>query len=259
MQCMSASPLRAATLTQLAGAAIAFSMIWISDRTLLQQPLPLAALQGLCAAFVSWRFGAPRWWWLIHLCFMPLVVLALAWQIPPGWYLAAFIATLLVFWRTDRSRVPLYLSNAATARMLATLLPGSACQVADIGCGDGRLLRALARARPDCTFVGIEHAPAVWILARLINLGQPNVQVKYGNLWSLSLVPYAVVYAFLSPAPMSALWRKACNEMAADSLLVSNSFVIREAEPQQVLEVGDRRQTRLYCYRPVPGPLGRVN
>lgn len=251
MRRMSASPLRAATLTQLTGAAIAFSLIWITDRSLLQMPLLTAVLQGVCAAFVSWRFGAPRWWWLIHLGFMPLIVLALALQIPPGWYLAAFVTTLLVFWRTDRSRVPLYLSNAVTAQALLALLPATPCRVADIGCGDGRFLRALARARPDCTFVGIEHAPAVWLLARLMNMGQANVEVRYGDLWSMSLKPYAVLYAFLSPTPMPALWQKACNEMVEGSLLVSNSFAIPEVTPEQVIEVADRRQTRLYCYHPV--------
>lgn len=228
---------------------MAFSLLWISDRELLRQPLAAAAVQGVCAAFISWRFGAPRWWWLIHLGFMPLVVLAQALQIPAGWYLAAFVLTLLVFWRTDRSRVPLYLSNAATAAAVAALLPGGPCRVADIGCGDGRLLRALARARADCEFVGIEHAPAVWLLAWLLNLGQRNVRIRYGNFWHLPLDEFALVYAFLSPAPMSALWRKATAEMPAGSLLVSNSFAVPDVAASAEVAVADRRQTRLHCYR----------
>jgi hypothetical protein len=36
--------------------------------------------------------------------------------------------------------------------------------------------------------------------------------------------------------------------MRPGALLVSNSFPIPEATPQQVIEVPDRRRTQLYCY-----------
>jgi SAM-dependent methyltransferase len=250
MRRMFASPLRSAFLAQLLGGMVAFSLIYISYRPLLQMPLPAAVLQGLCAAFISYKFGAPRWWWWINLAFMPLVVVALALQIPPLWYLGAFVLCLLVFWRTDKSRVPLYLSNATTAEAVAALLPQQPCRLLDMGCGDGRFLRHLAIARPDCQFTGIEHAPATWLLAKLINLGHSNVQIQYGNLWRLPLKEFDVVYAFLSPAPMLQLLDKARQEMQADKLLISNSFPIPDQLATQVLTLSDRRQTQLYCYKP---------
>jgi hypothetical protein len=68
---------------------------------------------------------------------------------------------LLTFWRTDRSRVPLYLTNRSTADSLATLLlPATPVTVIDLGCGDGGLLRRLALARPDCRFVGLRACAA---------------------------------------------------------------------------------------------------
>lgn len=245
----STSPLRNALLTQIAGALMAFSLVWLA-RPFLALPLfHIAVLQGVFAAVVSWRFGAPRWWWLIHLLFMPLVVVALAMQIAPGWYLLAFALTLLVFWRTDRSRVPLYLSNADTAAAVAKLLPEQACEFLDLGCGDGLLLRRLAALRPDCRLTGIEHAPAPWLLARLRNLGRPNVAIRYGDLWQQDLGRFDVVYAFLSPVPMPALAEKARAEMESGKLLISNSFPLPDTEAAQLIEVADRRQTRLFCYK----------
>lgn len=243
----SASPLRPALFAQLGGALIVFALAYLLPVTWLRQPLILAVLQGLCASGISWKLDAPRWWCLIHLLFMPLVVIALALQIAPGWYLAAFVLTLLIFWRTDKSRVPLYLSNQATAMAVADLLPTNA-NVIDIGCGDGHLLRRLALTRPDCLFTGIEHAPATWLVARLLNMGRRNVTIRYGDFWQHSLSGYDTVYAFLSPAPMPALWDKVQAELGSGKRLISNSFPVPDAPADPVIEVDDPRQTQLYCY-----------
>lgn len=243
------SPLRTALLAQIAGALMAFSLVWLV-RSFLALPLfHIAVLQGLCAAFVSWRLGTPRWWWLINLLFMPLALLALALQIAPGWYFLAFTLTLLVFWRTDRSRVPLYLSNADTAAAVARLIPAHACDFIDLGCGDGHLLRRLATTRPDCRFTGIEHAPATWLFAKLLNLGRHNVDIRYGDFWQQDLGRFDVVYAFLSPAAMPALADKIRTELENDKLLISNSFPIESQEENTVIKVDDRRQTQLFCYK----------
>ena len=245
----SPSPLRSALFAQIAGALIAISLVWLARSFVQPSLLHLALLQGLCAAFVSWRLGSPRWWWLINLLFMPMVVLALALQIAPGWYLLAFVLTLLVFWRTDKSRVPLYLSNADTAAAVASLLPHQGCRLVDIGCGNGQFLRRLALARPDCHFTGIEHAPATWLLARLLNMRRPNVHIRYGDFWQHDLASFDVAYAFLSPAPMQPLAAKVWTEMGSGKLLISNSFPIPAQEANQLITVQDRRQTRLFFYK----------
>lgn len=248
------SPLRAAVLAQTGGLTAVLMLAVAVDRwahaSLWQTPLILAMLQGAVAAIIAFRQDAPLWWLPIHLAFAPLVVAVNRFEIAPGWFLAAFLLLLLVFWRTDKSRVPLYLTNRHTAAALLKLLPAMPCKVIDLGCGDGGLLRRLAQARPDCQFVGIEHAPLTWLVAWLRVLGLPNADVKWGDLWGGSLHDYGLVYAFLSPDPMPQLWQKATAEMAPGALLVSNTFTIPEAAPATVIEVGDRRATRLYLYLP---------
>lgn len=243
-------PLRAAILAQVFGALIALGLVALLYRGLFAMPLAVAGIQGLCAAFVSRKLEAPWWWLPIHLAFMPLVVLARGLDVAPGWYLGAFAILLLVFWRTDRSRVPLFLSSKATAVAVAELIPPGSCRVADLGCGNGALLRRLALERPDCSFVGVEHAPLPWLWARLTALGTSNCRIEHGDFWQLPLTDFDVVYAFLSPAPMPRLWAKARAEMRPGSLLVSNSFDIPDSVPDRVIEVGDRRRTRLFCHRP---------
>lgn len=217
-----------------------------------QIPLLLAMLQGGLAAMIALRQHAPPWWLYIHLGFTPLVVVVHQLAIEPIWFLAGFLLLLLVFWRTDKSRVPLYLTNRPTALAVAQLIPAGPQQIIDLGCGEGGLLRHLARARPECSFIGIEHAPLPWLLAYLRTRGLANVTIRRGNFWREPLAGYRVVYAFLSPAPMRQLWEKLRTEMPGDALFISNSFPVPGVEPVRVLEVADGRQTRLFLYQPKP-------
>lgn len=247
-------PLRAALISQIFGALIAVGLIALIYRPLLDSPLAVAIAQGLCAAYTSRKLAAPPWWHAIHLVFMPLAVLASQLPIAPGWYLATFLLLVLVYWRVAQSRVPLYLSNAATAAAVAALIPPGAGQVIDLGCGNGIFLRRLARLRPDCAFVGIEYAPLPWFWSWLTCARVSNCRVVRGDFWSWSLAEYDLVYAFLSPVPMARLWAKAGAEMKAGSLLVSNTFAVPGQEAASVVHVDDRRATVLHCYRVAPTP-----
>lgn len=246
-------PLRAALFAQLGGAAVVVLLVVALGRLAAvdfwQVPLLLALLQGGIAALISFRQRVPLWWLPIHLIFTPLAVAVQRLGIAPGWFLAAFLLLLLVFWRTDKSRVPLYLSNRATAAALLKLLPAAPVGFIDLGCGDGGLLTRLARARPDCRFAGIEHAPLPWLVARLRTAGLPNVTIRYGDFWREPLGEYGLVYAFLSPAPMPRLWKKACTELGPGALLVSNSFAVPGVAAAATVTVADRRTTHLYLYR----------
>lgn len=244
------SPLSSALIAQAFGGIIAAAVIQLAYPPIFSIPLAFAGIQGCCAALTSHKLEAPPWWLPIHLAFMPAIVLAGRLPVAPGWYLTAFIVLLLVFWRTDKSRVPLYLSNALTAEAVATLIPDRPCHVVDLGCGTGGLLRRLARARPDCEFLGIEHAPIPWAWAKLSTAPLPNVRVRLGSFWGQHLGLFGMAYAFLSPAPMARLQAKAAAEMAPGTLFVSNSFPMPDLQPERVVEVGDGRRTRLYCYRP---------
>ena len=95
----------------------------------------------------------------------------------------------------------------------------------------------------------VENAPASWLIGYLRTLPRSNCQWHWGDLWQEKLAQYDVVYAFLSPAAMPGLWAKIEDEMRAGSLFISNSFAVPGAVVSQIIEVGDARQTQLYCYR----------
>lgn len=210
----------------------------------------LALVQGGIAALLARILRAPVWWLWIHALFMLGIVLAHRLALPPEFWLACFLLVLLVFWRTDTGQIPLYLTNLRGRQAVLSLLPQTPCKVVDIGCGDGALLRHLAKVRPDCSFVGIEHAPLTWAWAWLHARSLDNLSIVRGDFWHYPLHDCQVVYAFLSPAPMSRLGVKARAEMPLGSCLISNSFAIPEWAPAAVVEVPDRRRSQLYVYHP---------
>lgn len=243
------SPLRHALRAQLMASALMLCL-WPLLPDWQQHGLLLAALQGGLAACLARLQNAPVWWLAIHLSFAPALTTVSQLQLSPAWFLAGFVLLLLIFWRTDRSQVPLFLSSKAVPQVLLELLPGQPCQVLDLGCGDGAVLRQLARLRPDCQFVGIEHAPLTWLWARLLSRRYPNLHIRLADFWQEDLRKYALVYAFLSPAAMPRLWTQAKRQLSGEAILVSNSFAVPEVDAEHVLELSDRRRTRLYLYRP---------
>lgn len=214
--------------------------------------LAAAWMQGAIAVVIGWRFGLSRWWLPINFGFVPGLVLLQDHAIPPWLLLVGFIALLLLNWNALTERVPLYLTGTAAeqqlARRLAQLPEGF--RFIDLGSGLGGTLLRLAKAYPTAHFVGVETAPLTFALCWLRCLLQPNCRVRFRSFWREPLADHDVVYCFLSPAPMPALWQKARAEMRPDALLISNSFEVPGVDAQEILRIDDWRRSRLLIWQP---------
>jgi SAM-dependent methyltransferase len=227
----------------------------------LAQFLPLSgavalALQAALAAAVAWRVHDEPWWIALHGAFSPLVALALAADIDPRWWLAALAVTLALFWGTPGTRVPLYLSGRTAVDRVESLVQArGAHAVLDIGCGIGSVVAPLARRQPQVRVTGIESAPLPWLAARLRTRSLGNASVQRGDFFTTDWGEYDLVYAFLSPHPMTAVWEKARREMHAGALLVSKDFAVPDATPADTIALADG--STLYLYAPAGAPSRR--
>ena len=214
--------------------------------------LTAACLQGTLAAVFGHLLGLSRWWLPINLGFVPGLVLLQSHAIPSWLMLAGFVVLLLLNWNALVERVPLYLTGTAAEQRLAQRLAAlpPAFSFVDLGSGLGGTLLRLARSYPNARFLGVETAPMTFALCWLRCLPQRNCRVRLRSLWREPLGEHDVVYCFLSPAPMPALWRKARAEMHPDALLISNSFEVPDVAPQEVLPIDDWRRSRLLIWRP---------
>ena len=246
-------PSIAAALLQFTAFALTLLSVHLSG--LQPSPLAFALLCGLLAASLSRLAGLARWWLPIQLLFAPALVLALALNIPPGFFLAAFLILLAVYWSTFRTQVPLYLSSNKVWRALEDFLPqqktDTGFRFVDLGSGLGGVLTHLADARPDGQYVGVESAPLpfLWSWLRVKLGGYRNCNVRWGSIWNDDLAQYDVVFAYLSPVPMERLWRKARAEMRPGTLFISSTFTVPDQAPQQTIQVDDLHRSTLLIWR----------
>ncbi len=215
-------------------------------------PLLFALLCGTLAAALSRIAGLERWWLYIQFSFAPALVLMLALDIPPGFFLAAFLIMLVVYWSTFRTQVPLYLSSNKVWQALESKLPtDKPFTFIDLGSGIGGVLTHLAQTHPQGSYHGVEAAPLpfIWSWLRIRFGGYRQCTVHWGSLWDCDLSQYDVVFAYLSPVPMEALWNKARQQMHPGSLFISNTFAVPEHPPQESISVDDLHHSTLYLWR----------
>jgi hypothetical protein len=190
----------------------------------------------------------PRWWLWIQ-AFLPIgLVLGLTQQvIPVSWFGGLALVLMLVFSNVWKERVPLYLSNGITHRALRQLASEYQVQTAiDLGSGLGGVVRALAVGGVDA--LGVEFSPVLALISNALCRWAGRGRVVQGDMWQQDLSRYDLVYVFLSPVPMAAIWQKAKAEMRSGCVLVSNSFEVPDVEPDDVWELADGRQTQLFIY-----------
>lgn len=210
----------------------------------------LAVVQGGLAAVLSLAWRQPRWWIPLHAGFLPAVLGAARLDVPPAVYLAGFVLLALFFWTTFRTRVPLYLSGRKAWDAVAAQLPaGRPFRFIDLGSGLGGLLFDLERRFPAAEFAGTELAPAPWLISRLrAGLTRSRVRLLRQDYAALDLSGYDVVFAFLSPAAMPALWQQVCAQMRPGSCFMSLSFAAGDREPDHVVQLAPQARHRLYVW-----------
>lgn len=200
----------------------------------------VALAQGAIAAALTWWRGLASWWRAIQFVF-PLALLAAGrLAVPPAVFLAVFVFLLLLYWSTYRTQVPYYPSGRRVWEAVdAALPPGRDVRVIDVGCGLGGLVLYLQRRRPASRIEGIELAPLPWLVCRMraaLARGPAHAaRFTRGDYEALDFGDYDAVFAYLSPAVTSALWRKAAREMRPGSTLFSYEFTIIGQTPSRIV------------------------
>ena len=190
--------------------------------------LTAALVQGALAALITYKMGLAPWWRPIQFLFPVAVLAALALHLPSWLFLLLFLLLLGLYWSTFRTQVPYYPSNPAVWDAVRQLLPaGRQLRLIDIGSGLGGLVLYLARQRPDARCTGVELAPFPWLYSWLrARLGRSPARFKLGDYERLDFADYDMVFAYLSPAAMGALWRKAAAELQPGAMLLSYEFIV---------------------------------
>jgi hypothetical protein len=245
-------PIVIALLMQVAGAALTVGVAYLlAPSGIVLRPIVAAGITGVLAALLGHLAGLDPWWRWIQLLFVPGAVLASSAALPRWVWIALFAVLAVTYWTTFRTQVPLYLSSRKVRAALVPLLPRGSFTFMDVGSGLGGVLTDLASERPDGQYHGIESAPVPWLLSWLrIRLGlRRNCHAHWGSLWNSDLSGYDVVFAYLSPVPMAALWDKVQREMRPGTTFISNTFEVSARAPDQQVQVDDLHHSTLFVWR----------
>lgn len=152
------------------------------------------------------------------------------------------------------TRGALYVSTARrrVEAVLAALDLRPGQRLIDLGCGDGRVLRAAVR-RCAIRAEGYELNPLAYGKARLLSLGKGSISLHRRNFWQADLSTADVVFCYLFPDVMAPLAHKLHRELKAGSMVASCNFPLPGWVPEKILRPEGRlTNDPVYIYRKPP-------
>ena len=156
----------------------------------------------------------------------------------PTWFLLSigFLAILLAFkflylistgCALPVTRGALFIPTSPTrVKAFLDAIPMSSQNLlVDLGCGDGRVLRA-ARKRYGVRTLGFEINPFAYFTAKIRSLGDKDIKIRRSNFWKEDLRDANVVFCYLFPDVMKRLAEKLEAELHPGTWVVSCNFPI---------------------------------
>jgi len=145
-----------------------------------------------------------------------------------------------IFTRTHPSMIKKILENIALE---------SNQIVYDLGCGDGRFLRAIVK-RYNVRGIGFEINPWAYFLAKIYNVfSQTQVNIMFANFWHKRVSNADLVFCYLFPDVMRRLKEKLEKELRPGTSVVSCNFPIPDWQPEKIIYAASPYNDPIYIYQ----------
>ena len=163
-------------------------------------------------------------------------------------WLAAFLIWTTHVTISMRNTVPFITAPPATLEQIiaALKLPDKGI-LWDLGCGDGRVLRAALKAKANLTVAGVDNNP---IPLRIAKWKVPPAKLVQGDILDTQFKGVDRVYCYLGPQLMAALEPRFLSELPAGARVVSLQFPLPHRTPDEEIKLkhGKRYAAKLYVY-----------
>ncbi len=164
----------------------------------------------------------------------------------------AVLAASSIVWFTVRTGIsPMPSSMRARRVMLAAAADAPDGSIVDLGCGWGTLAIVFARRYPGREVIGYELSWIPWLVSLLRKraLGLHNLSLRREDFLRADLPDAAVLLCYLYPRGMDDLSHKLEREGGNPAVIISNTFALPSARPDEVIQLDDVYRTRIYVYR----------
>jgi hypothetical protein len=179
----------------------------------------------------------PAWIWLFIILTGGLFGLKMIYILCTAAVLPATQGALYV--STTRARIGAFIAAVP-------MQPGQV--LVDLGCGDGRVLRYVRRCYK-VRAIGFEVNLMAYLKARVLSIGQKNIEIRLKNFWSQNLAQADVVFCYLYPDVMQRLSAKLRSELKPGTLVASCNFALPGFNPIKVLRpAGALHNDPVYIY-----------
>jgi hypothetical protein len=163
-------------------------------------------------------------------------------------WLIAFLIWSMHFIISMRNTVPYVTAPPKTLEQIieALKLPEKGI-LWDLGCGDGRILKAALKARPALEVAGVENNPIPLQLARW---NVPAAKLVQGDILDTKFQGVDRVYCYLGPKLMAALEPRFLSELPKRARVVSLQFRLPNRTPDEEIKLthGKKYAAKLYVY-----------
>ncbi len=101
----------------------------------------------------------------------------------------------------------------------------------DLGCGDGRLVRAAAKRGASAT--GIEASLLTYMLAWIWSLPVRGAHIRFGDLWGRGYSDADVIFCYMLMKSMERFEKEIWPTLKSGCRVVSNSFRMKGLTPEK--------------------------
>lgn len=98
--------------------------------------------------------------------------------------------------------------------------------VYELGCGDARVLCALAKKYPETTFIGVELQWWPYLLAQQRARGMKNVIIQHSDFLKMDLSPATVAYGFYITVMAPKIGAKLARDLQPGARAISYGFAL---------------------------------
>lgn len=122
--------------------------------------------------------------------------------------------------------------------------------VYDLGCGDARVLAAMANHHPDVKFIGIEVQWWPTVLAKLRARSIPNLRIERIDFWSRPIADATHVFCYIFQPILAKMKTKFETELRPGTIVISFGFHIPGwATTKEISNPSGKTKSRILFYQ----------